>query len=299
MTAASADQLLTEPPGRPTLRFWGVRGSIPCPGPATIRYGGNTSCVSLENPDRSLLILDAGTGLRVLGSMLRQRKQPTRADLLLSHVHWDHIHGLPFFFPLYQEKTEVRILGPGQPRGLRSLLERQMTWEMFPIPASAQVGIQDVIELDGGGFSAGGCEVRGFRLCHPGVTMGYRITAQGVKPVAYVTDNELAGGQHGVGPAWRSDLVDFLQGVDTLIHDATWSDGHPVPVLGWGHSTTRECVELARDIGCRRLVLFHHNPEHDDAEMDRQVDRAKTLADSIAPGLDVVAAIEGHTLALE
>jgi phosphoribosyl 1,2-cyclic phosphodiesterase len=255
--------------------------------------------VTLEAPGDRLLILDAGTGIRLLGRALQARGTPLQADLLLTHTHWDHIHGLPFFYPAYQDATRLRIFGPRQERGLRSLIEHQMTWEMFPIPASAQVGIVDVVELDGAAFSAGGCEITGFRLSHPGVTLGYRIAPQGVRPFAYITDNELAGGAHGVTSSWRADLVNFLQGVDTLIHDSTWSDDPGVPIAGWGHSTARETVELARDAGCRRLVLFHHNPDHDDQAMDRLVAQARATADVIAPGLHVVAAIEGQTLELE
>ncbi|HEX9895570.1 MAG TPA: MBL fold metallo-hydrolase [Gemmatimonadales bacterium] len=276
-----------------------MRGSIPCPGPRTVRYGGNTPCVTLEHPEGDLVILDAGTGIRELGMALRDRGGTVAADLLLSHIHWDHIHGLPFFFPLYTEGTRIRIFGPRHQSGLRSLLGRQMTWEMFPIPASAQVGIEDVVELDGEAFPAGGWEAGAFRLCHPGPTLGYRFTRKGVEPLAYITDNELAGRVHGVTAAWRDDLVDFLQGVHTLVHDATWSDDRLESVAGWGHSTSRQAVELARDAGCRRLVLFHFNPEHDDHTMDRQLTEARSVAQAIAPGLDVVAAIEGHTLALE
>jgi phosphoribosyl 1,2-cyclic phosphodiesterase len=283
---------------RPSLRFWGVRGSIPCPGPGTVRYGGNTPCLTLEHPDGDLVILDAGTGIRELGVRIRDQSGSLTADLLLTHVHWDHIHGLPFFFPLYTKGSRVRLMGPRHAAGLRTLLERQMTWEVFPIPASAQVGVEAVLELDGTPFSAGGWNARGIRLCHPGPTLGYRFSRQGVESLAYITDNELAGNAHGVGPSWRSDLVDFLQGVHTLIHDTTWGEDQLGPVAGWGHSSAHEAVALARDAGCRRLVLFHFSPDLDDAAVDRQLRSAQAAAEKLAPGLEVVAAIEGQSLVL-
>lgn len=279
------------------LRFWGVRGSIPCPGPATVRYGGNTSCMALEQAEGDPVIFDAGTGIRELARELRRSGKPVTAHVLLTHIHWDHIHGLPFFFPLYREDTAVTIYGPAHAAGLRGLLERQMTWEMFPIAPSAQVGLRAVIEAGSEPFPVAGWEVRTQRLCHPGPTQAYRLT-RARQDFAYVTDNELAGGAHGVGPAWRDDLVHFLTGVHTLVHDATWADDEVEAYPGWGHSCPRQAIMLARDVGCRRLVLFHHNPEHDDGAMDRHLEQARLTAAATAPGLDVVAAREGESLEL-
>jgi len=282
---------------RPVLRFYGVRGSIPVPGPATVRYGGNTSCAVLEHGDE-LLILDGGTGLRMLG-METRGNGPLDAELLLTHTHWDHIQGLPYFHPLYDPRSRVRIHGPRQTSGLRDVLERQMTWENFPIPPSAQTGIESVVEHDAGQFAAGGWKVGAFGLCHGGHTLGYRLERPGALSVAYVTDNELAGGAHGIGPGWRDALVDFLQGVHTLVHDTTWPDERLPEVAGWGHSSPSQAVELARDARVGRLVFFHHNPEFNDATMDRQLAGAVMKAREIAPGLEVTAAIEGEALLLE
>ena len=281
----------------PSLRFCGVRGSIPVPGQATVRYGGNTSCGLIEH-DGEFLILDGGTGLRALGLEL-SAAGPLHADILLTHTHWDHIQGLPYFRPLYDPQSRLRIHGPRQTSGLRNVLERQMTWENFPIPPSAQTGIEAIIDREAGQFAAGGWHVDAFGLCHGGHTLGYRIDRAGAASLAWVTDNELAGNAHGIGPRWRDGLVDFLQGVHTLVHDTTWSDRHLSTVAGWGHSSPGQAVELARDAHVKRLVLFHHNPEFDDAAMDRHLADARELALQRAPDLVVTAAVEGESLLLE
>ena len=280
-----------------TLRFYGVRGSIAVPGPGTARYGGNTSCGLLTHGSE-VLILDGGTGLRELGLMFSARG-PVEVDLLITHTHWDHIQGLPYFRPLYDPQSRVRIHGPRQSSGLRNVLERQMSWENFPIPPSAQVGLEAIIDRQAGQFTAGGWTVGAFGLCHAGHTLGYRLERAGAASVAWVTDNELAGGAHGSDPRWREGLVDFLQGTHALVHDTTWSDGHLPTVAGWGHSSPGQAVELARDAHVKKLVLFHHNPEFDDAAMDRHLAEARKKAQELAPGLDVVAAVEGEALLLE
>jgi len=287
------------PSVRPSfLKFWGVRGSIPCPGPGTVRYGGNTPCVTLEGPDGALVILDGGTGIRPLGVLLRERG-PLNADLLITHTHWDHIQGLPYFQPLYHPGSRVRIHGPRQTGGLQRVLERQMTWENFPIPPSAQSGIESIIDREAGTFGVSGWTVGAYGLCHGGHTLGYRLERPGTPGVAYVTDNELAGTSHGVSPTWRNGLVDFLAGVHTLVHDATWPESRLAEVTGWGHSSPAQVIALARDAGCRRVILFHHNPELDDAGLDRHLAGGQAVARGLAPGLDVRAAIEGDMIVLE
>ena len=291
------DRRTDGPSDRPSLRFFGVRGSIPVPGPGTVRYGGNTSCGVIEYHG-ACLIFDGGTGLRALGLELEARG-PLDADILITHTHWDHIQGLPYFRPLYDPRSRVRIHGPRQSSGLRDVIERQMTWENFPIPPSAQAGLEAIIDREAGQFAAGGWKVAGFGLCHAGHTLGYRVGRAGAKSLAWITDNELSGGVHGIGPGWREGLVDFLQDTDTLVHDTTWADGHLPTVSGWGHSSPRQAVELARDAHVKRLVLFHHNPEFDDARLDLHLAEARKTAKVLAPGLEVMAAIEGESLQLE
>lgn len=282
--------------GQPVLRFYGVRGSIPVPGPATIRTGGNTPCVVLDSPDAPLLVLDAGTGLRTLGDSPLPAGRTI--ELLLTHTHWDHIHGLPFFRPLYQPGARLRISGPQQEAGLRTVLERLATREQFPIPATEWRGLVEVRELDQSPVTAGPVVIRPTRLCHPGPTLGYRLEIPGWEPVAYLTDNELAGGAHGVSPGWRRGLVDFLAGCGVVIHDTTWDEADLARHAGWGHSSPEQALQLAGDAGCRKLVLFHHHPDHDDERLERRGVAARDLAAGLGR-VEVELAREGLVLALE
>lgn len=286
-----------------TVRFWGVRGSIPTPGPGTARYGGNTACLSVTNGRGGLVILDAGSGLRGLGHDLMQQLHGNslRADLLLTHTHWDHIQGLPFFKPLSARGNEVRIRGAAQEGvPLEDILGRQMDPMVFPVPLRALAARIEVLEVSEGRFDIEGFTVDAVRLRHPGTTLGYILEpAQGGRRFAYLTDNELGpGGNYPVGPRWREELVRRLAGVDTLIHDAMYVDQMIEARAGWGHSTPRESVELAHDAGVRRLILFHYEPEHDDSTMDRILADARAYAGKCAPGLVVDAAVEGLTFSL-
>ena len=285
------------------VRFWGVRGSIPTPGPATARYGGNTSCLSITNGRSGLVILDAGSGLRGLGHDLMQHLHghALRADLLLTHTHWDHIQGLPFFKPLSARGNEVRIRGAAQEGvPLEDILGRQMDPMVFPVPLRALAARIEVLEVSPGAFEIDGFRVDAVRLRHPGTTLGYILEpAQGGRRFAYITDNELGpGGSYPVGPRWREELVRSLQGADTLIHDAMYVDQMIEARAGWGHSTPREAVDLAHDAGIRRLILFHFEPEHDDSTMDRILADARAYAAKCAPDLVVDAASEGLTFSL-
>lgn len=284
------------------LTFWGTRGSIPTPGPQTMRYGGNTACISITGPDGGLTILDAGSGLRPLGHELMSRRDDTlEADILLSHTHWDHIQGLPFFKPLSGKGNRFCVYGAAQEGvPLQEILRRQMDPMVFPVPLealAARIEVHDIVE---GEVPLRDFNVRAFRLRHPGTTLGYRLgPAGGGRDIAYVTDNELGGGgRYAVGRDWRERMVQFLRGTDTLIHDAMYSDQFIQVRAGWGHSTPRQAVELAGDAECARLILFHHEPEHDDATIDALLTDAREYARSVAPGLLVEAATEGSGFSL-
>ena len=284
------------------LRFWGTRGSIPTPGPSTVRYGGNTPCVALTRGDDHLLVLDAGSGIRPLGhDLLLRGPTSVRVDLLLTHTHWDHIQGLPFFKPLADRDNRVWIHGaPQNGVSLEEILRRQMDPMVFPVPLQALGANITVNEIGEGAVHVDGYAIDAFRLRHPGCTLGYRIRPDGAATdVAYVTDNELgAGGTYRMPADWRARLVERLAGVDTLIHDTMFAKRMIEVRAGWGHSSPQQAVDLAAEAGCRRLLLFHHEPEHDDAAMDALLVEARAYAAGAAPGLVVDAAAEGLTIAL-
>lgn len=282
-----------------SVTFWGTRGSIPTPGAGTTRYGGNTPCVSIRGEAGAQVILDAGTGIRGLGLALRA-DAPPRLDLFLSHVHWDHIQGLPFFAPMYTDRQTICVYGPA-PAGsgsLEAVLDRQMEASVYPVPRAARPAQVAIREIGAGAtVVVPGLEVRSCALSHPGGSLGYRVTPTAGGPsVCYITDNELgAGGASRVSPTWRDGLAAFVRGTDLLIHDAMYTDELAATRSGWGHSSVLEAVALARDTQSRRLALFHHEPDHDDG----QIDALLAVARASAPRtLAVDAAAEGWTVTL-
>ena len=285
-----------------TVTFWGTRGSIPTPGANTARYGGNTSCVALEGSGGQIVILDAGTGIRGLGAtLLEQPNGAVKAEILLSHTHWDHIQGFPHFKPFFAAGNSVRIWGSKQgPMSLDAILHLQMDPAVFPVPLTAVAATLSVQEVHAGGeFTVGPFRVRAMQLRHPGTTLAYRLVPMaGGRSMAYVTDNELGpGGNYDIPPSWRQDLIRFLSGVDLLIHDAMYTPAELETHRGWGHSSYEEAVELAAEAGVKRLVMFHHEPEHDDGALDAVLSAARRAA-ALRGSLDVVAAQEGMQLSL-
>ena len=284
------------------VTFWGARGSIPTPGPATARYGGNTPCVAVEGVGRArdrIVVLDAGTGIRPLGRSLGADGS-LHLDLLVSHTHWDHIQGMPFFAPFFGQQNQVRIWGARQGDvDLEVILRQQMNPVVFPVPLDKLAAELKVRHVTPGTFDIDGFSVQAIRLRHPGNTLGFRLTPKdGGASMAYITDNELgSGGDYDVGPDWRRSLVKFLAGVDLLIHDAMYTPEELERHRGWGHSSNVEAVTLATDVEAKRLVLFHHRPEHDDEAVDRLLEQARASA-ARTGRLEVTAASEGMELTL-
>ena len=285
-----------------TITFWGARGTIATPGPQTTRYGGNTACVELTDGSGNLVILDAGTGIRSLGKALLTRNGTggVQADILLSHAHWDHIQGLPYFAPLFMKGNVLKVWGPRQGEvAMETILRQMMHPAVFPVPLdalAATLEVEHVTERDP--IITPGFRVTAMRVRHPAVTMGYRLERPGGPAIVYVTDDELGrGGEYDVPQDWRKRFEAFCGGADLLIHDATYTPGEYPSHVGWGHSTWLEAIELAHEAGVKRLALFHHDPEHADGPMDEIVQQAQEAA-ARWKGLEVFAAQEGQTLTL-
>ncbi len=289
------------------LKFWGVRGSIPVPGASTVRYGGNTSCIELR-AEGEIIILDAGSGLRLLGNSLEEefRSKPIKPTLLITHTHWDHIQGLPFFLPAYQEKNSLRVLGyEGARKGLAAILASQMEISFFPVSLHDMPSFIEIEELKEMEFSIGRVQVSARFVNHPGICVGYRLeTSSG--SVAYLPDNEPYGvlnpAQRGSSDldqarayamAERTKLVQFLRRVDVLIIDAQYTDDEYTHKVGWGHGSLSSVVSLALDADVRKLFLFHHDPEHDDKKVDEIVEAARTIVLESGKSMEVEAAREG------
>ena len=271
------------------VTLWGTRGSLATPGPETVRYGGNTSCVEVRASNGASLILDAGTGIRRLGANLGP--DAGRVDLLLTHLHMDHIQGLGFFRPLDQPGQEVHIWGPPSTTlDLQARLSRYLSPPLFPVRLRELPCRLTLHDVPLGAFKVRGFEVTAALVCHPGPTVGYRISEGGVS-IAYIPDHEPALGARRFPERseWTSGF-DLAAGADLLIHDAQYSAAEYSRRVGWGHSAVLHALKFAAAAGAKRLVTFHHDPGHDDAALDRLVDEARSLVDV---SLDLIPGTEG------
>ena len=277
------------------VRFWGTRGSLATPGRDTIRYGGNTSCVEIETDAGQRLILDAGTGIRPLGEAIERGGD--RLDLLLTHLHMDHIQGLGFFDPLFWPELEVHLWGPSSTtQGLRERLSRYLSPPLFPVRLSdmpCSLTLHDVVAEPK--FRIGKVDVEAGLVCHPGPTVGYRIHADGATLV-YMPDHEpfLGDDPREAEPEWVPGLA-LARGADLLIHDAQFSAEEYPLYVGWGHSSIEHTLAFARVAGVSQLVPFHHDPSHSDALLDRLYQEVR---DSGPLPFELTPAAEGTTLEL-
>ncbi len=286
------------------VRFWGTRGSIAKPGPRTIRYGGNTSCVEVRSAAGTLVVIDCGTGAHELGKMLVETgPRPLQGHMLISHTHWDHIQGWPFFAPLFVPGNEWDIYAPhGLVESVRETLAGQMQYTYFPVlleQLSATIRYHELVE---GVFTVGDISVRTQYLNHPALTLGYRLEVDGAVAV-YACDHEPYSRQMAIGRGGpnRQDQrhIDFLTGADLLIHDAQYTTGEYEEKIGWGHSTAEYAVEIGRIAGVKAIALTHHDPLRDDDGIDALVERIRATLIGKADAPSVFAAAEGPVLELE
>ena len=296
------------------VRFWGVRGSIPTPGPGTAICGGNTTCVEVR-ADGELIILDAGTGIRPLGLQLISefKGQPLSLTLLMTHTHWDHIQGFPFFIPAYNPKNQMRILGyEGARAGLEKTLSAQMESPYFPISMQQMPGHISIQELREMNFTVGKVPVRAQFMNHPGVCVGYRLETSGGS-IAFLPDNEPfqrlkahsgvpAGADQAAAQEYArtqdEKLIEFIRNVEVLIMDSQYDAAEYPQRAGWGHACMDDTVALALSAKVKRLFLFHHDPGHDDAYIARMEAHARELVAQNGGDLIVEAAREGTVCVL-
>ena len=292
--------------GGTKVTFWGVRGSTPCAGPRYVGYGGNTSCVSVEAPGHQPMVFDLGTGLREYGDAVTTQfcaelaanrfTSPYRATVLLTHLHWDHIIGLPFFTPAFRPDACVDVHGPAQPDGLDQVFTGVMQRPYFPITPAEMAGSLNFLDTSTDDFGVNGAKVRSRWVRHTDPSLGYRVELEGVA-VTYISDH----GQ-GVGPGDAddyipADVLELCDGADVLIHDAQ----HTIPEYEvkrhFGHCSVDYAVQVATEAAVRQLVLFHHCPSHSDDDLDRILDYARGVSAKLG-GPEVIAAREGMQLAV-
>ena len=279
------------------VRVWGCRGSLATPGRETLRYGGNTSCLEVRAEDGTMLVLDAGTGIRRLGLQLAD-EHPAVVHVLLTHLHFDHLEGLGFFAPLRAAETEVQVWGPpSSVRSLRDRISRYLSPPLFPLEISdfsARLSFHDVPE---GEWELSGVRVSARHVVHLGPTVGYRVECDG-RSLAYLPDHEPALGvellpEHA---DWISGFG-LAEGADVLLHDSQYTEDEYPSRIGWGHSCVRDAVEFAEAVGARRLVLFHHDPLHTDGDLEAIERRARQLSSNGAVPPEL--AYEGMELTVE
>ncbi len=292
------------------VKFWGVRGSIATPGKSTVRYGGNTSCTEVHLDDGNLIILDAGTGIRNLGNKLVEKNRRVRAYILITHPHWDHIQGFPFFKPAFVEGNEITIAGP-EPRGvsLSKLISEQMNKVYFPVKLSELQAQINFMPLKEGKFRVFDARVQSFFVNHPGFTLGYRISFNN-KTLVYISDSEpysresallFTNSEPDVMRLFENydgdpnnRVIDFIEGADVLIHDSTYTPKQYSEHIGWGHSHYLFTLRVAAEAKVKKLCLFHYDPLLTDDIVDDVVRKCRKEMKKMKYSFELCAAREGE-----
>src|ERR1044071_244105 len=304
------------------VRFWGVRGSIPVPGRATNRYGGNTSCVEVRPKNAAPIIIDAGTGLRRLGKALMEesfRDGQGKTSILISHTHWDHVQGLPFFSPLYRQGNEIHIFARHGDTPLEAVFSQQHDLPYFPVPLTAMKAEMQFHELiEGAQFDIGSAKISCTRLNHPWVAIAYRIDVDGAS-VVYCSDTApmtdiLLGREFMVTPPdldntlppevaaeltrMRAGVVALARKADLLIYDTQFTYDEYLLRPHWGHSPPDDAIAVAHDAGVKRLCLFHHAPMRSDDDNDKILAEYRRVVEASNAGFELLSAYEGLEIPL-
>ncbi len=291
------------------LKFWGTRGSIATPGKHTVRYGGNTPCVELRLNDDKLVILDAGTGIRNLGDAILERGESITAYILITHRHWDHIQGFPFFKPVFISGNKLTLMGSESEKiTLKRIVSDQMNKIYFPIQLSELKAALDFHPVEEEEVPVFDAKVQTIHVNHPGYCLGYRVSYAG-KSIVYISDNEPFDRQNArvltnVEPSvlekfasTKGDpnqrIFDFVRECDVLIHDTTYTPEEYVDRVGWGHSDYLFSLKVAAEGNVKQLILFHHDPSHGDAKVDDIVAKCRKEIKHRRYGFECTAAAEG------
>ena len=281
------------------VRFWGTRGSIATPGPGTLRYGGNTACLEVRSAAGTLIVIDCGTGACGLGRSLLATAagQAVRGHILISHTHWDHIQGLPFFTPAFQSGNHFRLFGaPTLLQSLEVVLRQQMSPVVFPVAFDDLHARIEFRELTGYRAVQNGIEINAISVRHPGGALGFRLSPSGAsgRCVVFIPDNELDQfGDSAPGAPTREELIRFAHGAKVLIHDAMYTGAEYMDHRGWGHSSYRDAVDFAIAAEVQALVLFHHEPDRSDDALETQLAMVREMVRERNGAVEVVAAAEG------
>jgi phosphoribosyl 1,2-cyclic phosphodiesterase len=277
------------------IKFWGTRGSIPAPGPSTLEFGGNTTCVEVVLRSGRRIVIDGGTGIRLLGEQLKTKVATIRLQLLLTHNHWDHLIGLPFFYPIYREDSEIKIDGwPLAFQALKRVFDDHMGDGFFPVAfdqLKAHISFANKIARSPQVLDD--VEITSLPLNHPQGCLGFRLQEEG-QTMVFITDNEL-----GLDGGSRfTDFVKFAKDADLLIHDAQYLPEEMPVHRGWGHSTYQEAVRLALEAGAKTLLLTHHDPSRTDEQVREILRRAREIVVASGEKLTIDGAREGEVISL-